>query len=91
MLFVALLKEHSGTIRERVDRRVKWAYPEGVQVVAEYWLQTNDPGAILVWKADHISQFWGLRAEWDDLADIAIFPAVTAKEGLELLKQMIPD
>ena len=60
-------------------------------MVAEYWLQTNDPGAILVWKADHISQFWGLRAEWDDLADTAIFPAVTAKESLELLKQMIPD
>jgi hypothetical protein len=91
MLFVALLKEHSGTVRERVDRRVKWAYPEGMQVVAEYWLQTPDPGVILVCKADHISQFWALSAAWGDVFDIAVFPAITAEDGLELLKQMIPD
>jgi len=91
MLFVALLKAHPGTIQESSDRRVEWEYPEGTQVVAEYWLQTLDPAVISVCEADHISQLWTLFAGWNDNFDITIVPAITAEEGLELLKQMMQD
>jgi hypothetical protein len=57
-------------------------------VVAEYWPQTLDPAAIVVFKADHIGQIWALFIGWDDLFDLSVYPAVSAEEGLELLKQV---
>jgi len=92
MLFVALLKARPGTAEQRISRRMVWQVPEGgVEVVAEYWLQTPDPAVVAVGNADHISQLWATFAGWDDLFDIAIYPATTAQEGLELLKQMRPE
>ena len=89
MLFVALLKARPGTTQERVTRRMEWKAPEGgAQGVAEYWLETLDPAVIAVCKADHIGQLWTMCGEWEDVFDITIFPAITAEEGLELLKQM---
>ncbi len=89
MLFVALLKTKPGTIQERNTRRLEWKAPkEGAQVVAEYWLQTLDPAAIVVCKADHITQLWALFGDWDDIFDITIVPAIAAEEGLEAIKQM---
>ncbi len=91
MLFVALMKARPGTQRERIARRVEWQVPDvGAEVVAEYWLETNDPAAIAVFRADHISQMWAVFQGWDDFFDISIYPAVTGEEGLELLKQMPP-
>jgi putative heme iron utilization protein len=91
MLFVALLKARPGTLQERIARRMAWQVPqEGGETVAEYWLQTPDPAAVVVFKADHIGQIWAGFAGWDDFFDISIYPATTAQEGLELLKQMMP-
>jgi hypothetical protein len=88
MLFVALLKALPETMEQRIARRLEWGYPEGVQVVAEYWLQTPDPAVVVACEADHIGQLWALFNDWNDVFDISIYPAVAAKEGLELLKQM---
>ena len=88
MLFVALLKVRAGTLQERTARRLEWKAPEGSKILAEYWLQTPDPNAIVVSEADHIGQIWAMTRGWDDVFDISIFPAVTAEEGMELLKQM---
>ena len=90
MLFVALFKAHPGTAQERIARRVEWEYPEGAQVVAEYWLETPNPAVIAISKADHIGQLWAMATDWHDLFDITIVPAIAAEEGLELLKQMMP-
>jgi hypothetical protein len=89
MLFVALLKGSPGTNEEGRTRRMEWDYPEGgAQVVAEYWLQANDPGVIVVVEADHVGQIMATFAGWNDVFEIAIHPAVTAEDGLEMLKQM---
>ena len=91
MLFVALLKARPGTAQERTARRMEWQAPDvGAEAVAEYWLQTPDPAAIAVFKADHIGQMWAVFSGWDDLFNISIYPAITAEEGLEVLKQMAP-
>ena len=82
MLFVALLKTTPGTVQERVARRVEWEYPEGTQVVAEYWLQTLDPLAIFVCEADHISELWTLFGEWNDIFDISIFRLSGSSRGI---------
>jgi hypothetical protein len=89
MLFVALMKARPATEAARIARRMEWQTPEGAgEVMAEYWLQTQDPAAIAVFTADHIGQIWAGLAGWDDVFDISVYPAVTAEEGLELLKQM---
>ncbi len=89
MLFVALMKARPGTMQARIARRLEWQAPEvGAEAVAEYWLQTPDPAAIAAFTADHIGQIWAAFAWWDEFFDISVYPAVSAQEGLELLKQM---
>jgi hypothetical protein len=92
MLFVALMKAKPGTQEERIARRMAWQMPPipGTEKIAEYWLETLDPACIVVFKADHIGQIWAAFAGWDDLFDISKYPAISAEEGLELLKQMRP-
>jgi hypothetical protein len=91
MMFVALLKARPGTQQERIARRMSWQAPEvGAEAVGEYWLETADPACVAVIKAEMISQLWAIFTGWDDLFEISIYPAVTAEEGLELLKKMAP-
>jgi hypothetical protein len=70
---------------------MEWQEPEvGAKVVAEYWLTTPDPSVIKIFKADHIMQLWASLGRSQDFFDISIYPATTAEEGVELLKQMPP-
>ena len=89
MLFVALVKVRAGTAQERAARRMEWEIPEGIKGVAEYWLETPDPNVVSVFEADHIAQIWTLYQGWDDVFDITVHPAITAEDGLEVLKQMM--
>jgi len=89
MLFVALLKGFPATTQETRIRRMEWDYPDvGTKVLGEYWLQSNDPEVVAIFEADHISQIMATFAAWDDVFEVKIYPAVSADEGLELLKQM---
>ncbi len=89
MLFATLLKVRAGTTKERIARRAQWQYPEGMRVIAEYWLQTTDPAAITISEADSIAPIMAAVAAWDDVFDITVVPAVTAEEGLRLAQQMM--
>ncbi len=90
MLYVALLKVRAGTVQERIARRMEWEIPEGTKGVAEYWLEAPDPNVVAVFEADHMAQIWSLFQGWDDVFDITVYPAITAEDGLEVLKQMMP-
>jgi len=89
MLFVSLLKVRSGTSKERISRRAGWQYPDGMRLVAEYWLQTSDPAVISIDEADSNAPIMAAVAQWDDFYDITVIPAVTAEEGLQLAQQMM--
>ncbi len=89
MLFAALLKAKAGTTKERMARRVQWQYPEGVRLVAEYWLQTTDPAGVSIFEADSIAPIMAATAAWDDVFEITVVPAVAAEEGLRLARQMM--
>jgi hypothetical protein len=89
VLFVTLCKEKAGTTKERVARRVQWQYPPGMKVLGEYWLQTPDPVVIIIAEADDIAPMMAASADWDDVFEISVVPAVTAERGLELAKQML--
>jgi hypothetical protein len=88
MLFVALLKAREGTVKSRIAHRAGWQYPEGVKPVAEYWLQTGDPGVISVFEAESIEPIMAITTEWGDEFDITVVPAITGEEGLALAQQM---
>lgn len=90
MLFGLVLKGRPGTLQERSARRVQWQVPEGVNVVGEYWFPTDDPSVVAIVEAEDVGAVTPIRLAWDDLFDIAIFPILTAEEGLELLRQRIP-
>jgi Protein of unknown function (DUF3303) len=88
MLFVALLKTRPGnTFQEGLARRLQWQYPEGANVLAEYWLETESPRVIAVIEADGMDPFGQIRMDWGDMFEIEVFPSVTAEQGLEMARQ----
>jgi Protein of unknown function (DUF3303) len=88
MLFVALLSTRpSNTFQEGVARRLQWEYPEGANVLAEYWLETESPRVVSVVEAESMDPFGQIRMEWGDLFEIEVFPVVTAEQGLEMARQ----
>jgi hypothetical protein len=89
MLFVTLCKQRAGTTKERVARRAQWQYPAGMNVVGEYWLQTTDPVVIVIAEADTVAPIMAAMADWDDVFEMTVVPAVSAAQGLELTKQML--
>ena len=68
-------------------RRLQWQYPEGVKVLAEYWLETGSPRVVSIVEAQSTAPFGAIRLQWGDLFDIDVFPAVTAEQGMEMLRQ----
>jgi hypothetical protein len=89
MLLVILGSVRSGTVRERTERRLKWTYPPGSKIIAEYWLQTPDPNVITIAETDDISSIMAGTSQWDDLITWQVVPAVTAEQGMEIAKKMM--
>ena len=89
MLFVALSNAKAGNPKERIARRAQWQYPKGAKLIAEYWLQTATPSVVSIFEANDIAPIMAATAEWGDVFDINVFPAITASDGLKLAKQMM--
>ena len=91
MLFVSLFNlKPATTPAQTLPRRAQWKYPEGMKVIAEYWLQTDRPHVIAIAEADNIAPIMAATMQWADLFDVTVVPAVTAEEGLKLISQMMP-
>ena len=92
MLFVLLLTTKPGaTFQEGGTRRLQWEYPEGLKVVAEYWLETDSPRVVSIAEAEDMAPFGAIRMQWGDLFEIDVFPAVTAEQGMEMLRQAMSE
>jgi hypothetical protein len=65
-------------------RRATWNYPSGIQMVAEYWPMAADIQVVTIFSADDIAAVWELVAEWEDVFDIDVSPAISAEDGLKL-------
>ena len=91
-MFVVLLKTHPGVnFQEGAARRLQWQYPEGLNVVGEYWLATDSPRVVAIAEAESMAPFELIRAQWADLFEIDVFPALTAEQGMELLRQAMSE
>ena len=87
MLFLGMMKARAGGSQDLVARRMQWNYPEGIRVVAEYVLMTNDPYIVAVIEADDLMPVMMGMSEWDDLFDITYYPAINAEDVMEKVKQ----
>jgi hypothetical protein len=65
-------------------RRTSWNYPAGVKVVAEYWPLSADLQVVAIISAEDVGALWEIEAEWSDVFDVDIAPAVSAEEGLRI-------
>jgi hypothetical protein len=65
-------------------RRTAWTYPSGVNVIAEYWPMAADLQVVAIFSSDDVAAIWALEAEWSDVFDIDISPAVSADDGLRI-------
>ena len=93
VLFGLVMKGRPGTLNERSAGRVQWQIPEGVNIVAEYWFPTDDPSVVATAEMGDVrgaAAGTPIRLAWDDIFDTAIFSIVTAEEGLERLREMMP-
>ncbi len=61
MLYVMLADWKSGLSREQQDgalgRRAQWQFPAGVNVVGEYWLETDSPRVVAIMEAESVAPF----------------------------------
>jgi hypothetical protein len=73
-------------MKERIARRLEYAYPEGVKVLGEYWTFGADPAVVLVTEAEDPGAIMAATAAWDDAFEFTILPAVTAEEGIRVAK-----
>lgn len=87
MLFITLMTRKAGTQEELFAKREAWQPPEGLEIVAEYWVQASDPSYILISEADGIKPLMEAMGPWLDYYDYTVIPAVTREEGLRLLQQ----
>src|SRR3954454_1982571 len=88
MLFVTLLSTRPGfPFQEGVAKRLQWEYPQGANVLAEYWLETEAPRVIAVVEAESMDPFGQIRMDWSEMFEIDLYPVVTAEQGLEMARQ----
>ena len=87
MLFVVLgrAKDSSDPV-DRNTRRVTWQYPEGVTVIGEYWLEHGNPRLVSIVDTDDVRTIFAATTEWEDHFDFTVVPAVTAEEGIEMVR-----
>ena len=84
MIFVALLKVREGStpidVNKFVYRRGEWGHPEGkyssaVNLIDEYWLQTEDPKYIVIFETDEPRAIMDMVTRWEDHFEATVVPA----------------
>lgn len=88
MDYVAFLRFRSSVPGAERDaalmRRVNWQYPAGTKLIAEYWPMAADTQVVTIFSADDVASVMELTFEWNDVFDIAVHPAVSADDGLQM-------
>ena len=65
-------------------RRAAWQYPDGIDVIAEYWPLSDGPQVVIIFSTDDPAALMQLEFEWTDVFDVKISPALSAEQGLAI-------
>jgi hypothetical protein len=65
-------------------RRASWEYPAGMRVIAEYWPSAADIQVVSIFSVEEYGPVMELLLEWGDVFEMAIHPAVSAQDGLQI-------
>jgi hypothetical protein len=76
-------------VKQVIARRMNWKYPAGLRLIAEYWLQSSDLTMTSIAEAENVGSIMSAFADWDEVFEITVVPAVTAEEGLQFAKQLM--
>ena len=90
MLYVTLMTRKAGTTLGRKEsraRRVTWKYPEGMKVLGEYWVPSDDPSVVMIAEAESLAPVYRAMEDWDDVFEFRVFPAITAEAGIAMARQ----
>ncbi len=87
MIYVANLTWKPGITGELMDealkRRAEYEFPAGLKRLGEYW-PAGPIIVTLIFEADSFAPVFQLVSDWQDVFDVAVYPATTAEEGLAL-------
>lgn len=93
MLFVSIFTAKSGLsteqTQETLPRWLQWSPPEGIKILAEYWLQTVPAQVVGISEAENPAPIFLANTAWGDVFDIEVHPALRAEEGLKLAEQAL--
>ncbi len=71
-------------------RRATWSYPDGAEIIGEWWRPgATDPAIVVVFKADSYAPIMEMSLVWGDVLNIQCTPAVTAADGLVMGAQIL--
>jgi hypothetical protein len=88
MDYVGRLKFRDSAGSEERDaalaRRLGWQYPDGVQLIAEYWPLSADLTVVTIFSTDDYAAMWQVVAEWTDVFEVEVSPAISADEGMKV-------
>jgi len=86
--YVMLAGWKQGLKREQRDaalmHRAQWEYPEGIDLVAEYWPSAEDPAVVAIFRTDDYSGLMDILFTWGDTFDIRVIPAISADDGIKI-------
>jgi hypothetical protein len=88
MDYVMLLRWKQGLTRDQRDaalvHRAGWQYPDGVELIAEYWPAAEDPAVVSIFGVDDFAALMDIQFTWGDTFDVTVLPAISADAGLEV-------
>ncbi len=94
MKFIALfsLRENitQAKVAEAVSRRVEFKFPEGIQLLAEYWTPASDPAVIALFEATDTTALMANSVAWLDVFEVNLLPVVDWQEGAKKLSKLLP-
>ena len=89
MIFANLMTLKAHLTRQQIDqasqRRARWRTPQGLNLVAEYWVQ-GSPQVISIVEAESVGPVLAANYPWTDVFDIETHPAMSVDDGLRALQ-----
>ena len=80
----------SAKLAETISRRMEFKFPEGLELLAEYWTPVAAPAVIGIFEASDPAAIMANSASWIDVFNVgAILPITDWQEGGKKLGKLL--